>query len=453
MQASKSRYVRHTDMLSLPLENGWLVNFNPLGPVGITVLNPSAQQLLALFDGPVAPQLAVKQAVGMSAHVAASAINSLAQVGLLRPVDGALGLSDRPSTLSAWLHVTEACNLNCPYCYVHKRPRTMSVEVGRTAADRLVDMAVLHGYTTLKLKYAGGEPTLAFPVMRAIHARAAQRAAQAGVILEEVVLSNGVGVTDGVLDSLVAAGMKLMVSLDGGAETHDLVRTRRDGRSSYAAVVDTVERAVARGLRPNISITLTALNLDGVEDAVAFALKRNLPFNLNFYRECSPSESRGPQDDGSAPSPLVPEPTRLVAAMLRIFGLIRTYPTYPLPLSGILDRTRLDIPHSYSCSAGRNYLAVDATGRVSACQMLLEDPHSDLSDQDPLNTIRQYGQELFLPVEALSECAACVWRTACSGGCPLMRQSALHDSYCQVYRTLFPELVRLEGNRLLACHA
>jgi uncharacterized protein len=444
---------KSAEMLSLPLEGGWQVNFNPLGPVGITVLNPPAQRVLAAFETPITPQQAVSRLAGMSPSVAGQAVDTLLQAGLLRPVEGAAPLPGRPAVLVAWLHITQACNLNCAYCYVQKRPATMSAEVGCSAVDRLAEIAAHHGYTTLKLKYAGGEPTLNLPLIQTIHARAVRRAEQAGLALEEVILTNGVGVADGLLDWLVQAGMRLMVSLDGGAEAHDRLRARRDGTGTYAAVVDTVDRALARGLRPNISITCTALNVDGIQGAVAFALERDLPFNINFYRECSPAGPADARGDKGAASPLVPDPALLLATMLQVVSLIRTYPAYPLPLSNILDRTRLDAPHHYPCSAGRDYLAIDTDGRIAACQMLLEEPWSDLSQEDPLAALQSRGQDVFHAVEEYATCRDCMWHTACSGGCPLLHETVLHDHYCQVYQALFPELVRLEGNRLLACHA
>jgi uncharacterized protein len=223
-----------------------------------------------------------------------------------------------------------------------------------------------------------------------------------------------------------------------------LVRARRDGQSTYAAVTETVERAIARGLRPNISITLTSLNLDGAAEAVAFALERGLPFNLNFYRECA-----GGDPARKTPS-LTPNSIKLTDTMLRIFALIRDFPSYPLPLTGILDRARLDVPHSHPCSAGRDYLAIDANGQVSACQMLLEQPWADLADEDPLGKVRQRGENLFTAVDDYPDCNTCLWRAACSGGCPLMRKTMMHERYCQVYQVLFPELIRLEANRLIA---
>jgi uncharacterized protein len=413
--------------------------------VGIATLNAEAHRVLAAFETPASPARAVRRLPGMSSAVAGRVMVDLARIGLLQPVTGSSPAPPRPSTLSAWLHITEACNLNCPYCYVHKHPTTMSVEVGHGAVDKLVQVAIQHGYSALKLKYAGGEPTLSFPRVEAVHTHAVRSAARAGLALDGVILTNGVGVTDGMLAFLQESRLRMMVSLDGGPAAHDRVRASRDGQSTYATVAGTVERALDRGMRPTISITLTAFTLDGAAEAVAFALERDLPFNLNFYRECTPA--------GGRPSPLMPDLDQLVEAVRQVFDLIGVYPAYPLSLAGILDRTRLDIPHHMPCSAGRDYLAVNTGGQISACQMLLEDPWASLADADPLDAIRRSGKSVFAAPTEDSECQACQWRTACAGGCPLMRGTPNNAHYCQVYQILLPELVRLEARRLIAAHA
>jgi uncharacterized protein len=430
---------------SVSLEGGWQAYLNMSGPVGVVALNPQAQRVLAAFEAPTLPDQAASRLPGLSRAVTGRAIRSLARSGLLRAAGESPRSRSQPSALSAWLHVTEACNLNCPYCYVRKRPTAMSRDVGRRAVEKLVETAVRHGYSALMLKYAGGEPTLSFPLVEDLHSHAGRFAAQAGLDLEGVLLSNGVGVSDGMLDFLAQTGLRLMISLDGGPDAHDRVRTGRDGRSTYDAVAGTVERALDRGLRPTVSITLTALALDGTAEAVAFALERDLPFNLNFYRERA--------SGARCLSPLVPDLDPLVGAVRGIFALIDTYPAYPLPLAGILDRTRLDIPHDTACSAGRDYMAVSTRGQVSACQMLLEEPWASLADADPLDLIRRNGASIFAAPSEGSGCHDCPWRSACGGGCPLMRHTSLHAHYCQAYQILLPELVRLEARRLIAAHS
>jgi uncharacterized protein len=426
------------------LKGGWQARLSLSGPVGVVALNPEAQRVLALFESPTLPQQAANQLPGLSRAATSRAIRGLAQSGLLRAVGESPRLPSQPSTLSAWLHVTEACNLDCPYCYVRKRPATMSRDVGRHAVEKLAGTAVRHGYSTLNVKYAGGEPTLSFSLVQDLHAHADRCAARAGLGLEGVLLSNGVAVSPEMLDFLARTGLRLMISLDGGPDSHDRVRARRDGRSTYDAVAATVERALDKGLQPTLSITLTTPALNGSVEAVAFALERELPFNLNFYRQRGSGARRL--------SPLVPDLDTLVGAVREILALIGTYPAYPWPLAGILDRTRLDIPHDTACSAGRDYVAVGTRGQVSACQMLLEDPWASLADADPLELIRQSGASIFAAPSEGSGCHTCPWRTACGGGCPLMRDTLLHAHYCQAYQILLPELVRLEARRLIAAH-
>lgn len=439
-------WIAQVPLYPISAEGEWQVTFNPAGPVGVVALNATARRVLAAFDIPTCVDGLSDRLLDLPAAAAQEAARTLAQVGLLRPLVIPSTLPATSSILSAWLHVSEACNLRCPYCYVPNRPRMASPEIGQRAIERLVEMAVRHSYTALQVKYAGGEPTLNLPMVWATHNHAARRTAEAGLELEEMLLTNGVDLPDTALSLIARAGMRLVISLDGGPAHHGETRNRPDGSQTYDSVVSTVDRALAHGLRVDISITLTALNLDGVPDAAAFALSRNLPFSLNFYRDCHTGQKMA----RAVLSHLQPDPDRLIKVVSQVLALVDQHPSYPLPLTGILDRARLDAPHHYPCSAGRDYLAIDPRGRVAACQMLLEEPWTDLEDTDPLDTIRRHGEGTFKSVLDRPDCRYCQWQMACSGGCPLLRQTPLHRSYCRVYRALLPELVRLEGKRLIA---
>jgi radical SAM protein with 4Fe4S-binding SPASM domain len=139
-----------------------------------------------------------------------------------------------------------------------------------------------------------------------------------------------------------------------------------------------------------------------------------------------------------------------VDTVLKVFDVVGAYPAYSLPLSGTLDRVRLDVPHRYPCAAGRDYVAVDAQGGLAACQMLLGEPWCHVGAEDALGEIQRRGESVFKTVEERADCEHCPWQTACGGGCPLMWGSELHHSHCQVYQILLPALARLEARRLIA---
>ena len=59
-----------------------------------------------------------------------------------------------------------------------------------------------------------------------------------------------------------------------------------------------------------------------------------------------------------------------------------------------------------------------------------------------------------ISVDEKEGCQDCRWKYWCTGGCPLATYRAtghydVKSPYCNIYKTLYPEAVRLEGLRLL----
>lgn len=397
-------------------------------PVGPVVLNPAAQKVLAAFVRPRPLDGGFTQ--------------RLAELGLLVPVDEArpaLCPAPENDTLTVWLHVTSACNLRCAYCYAPRQGRTMDPATGLAALKMAFRAAARRGFRALKLKYAGGEPTLKWPLVRFLHEQAGRLAQRYGLQLRETLLTNGIALDDSLLDFAAAAGLRLAVSLDPSRRAHDGRRALPDGNGTFERIYRNVHRAVEWGLRPFLSITFCGEEGEEEAEAVALALELDLPFHFNFVR---------PADGRISPERI----ERLIAAVRAAFARIEA----SLPrrsLLGILDRADFSRPHRYPCAAGRAYLVVDVLGRLSPCQMELGRPAGDLSLEDPLAAV---GAAFPNPaVEERAGCASCPWRAACAGGCPwLARKSAgrpdAPSPYCAAYRVLYPELLRLEGLRLLA---
>ncbi len=427
----------------LPLNEQWDAYLNPAGPAGLVVLNKTAQRLLNAFSTPASfPEVASRFPMLPAVQVE-DALHELALTGLIRPVQRA-GEHGKHTTLTVWLHLTEACNLRCPYCYVRKSPRRMDEATARLAIKRVARIAAEHGYRRLQLKYAGGEPTLNFEVLKAAHSYASALTAELGLELEAVLLTNGVALTEAMLDFIADEGIRLSVSLDGGPKEHDRLRASQDYEATYERVIANVDKALQRGLIPHVSITVTALNLHGITDAVRFAIERELPFNLNFYR------ATGGENSGLAPGA-----EALIAVMEQVLDLLgNELDRIPYPLTGILDRTHFDIPHNRVCSAGLHYLAVDTRGGIAPCHMLLGRHSLESNAADPLRELQErWGQAFNPPVETLAECQSCLWRFTCAGGCPLLRKSELHKRYCRVYKAILPGLVKLEARRILHRYA
>lgn len=424
-----------------PLGADTFVVFNPRGAAGPVVLNQAALELLERFTR---PQLLSCQ--GEPAAVAA-ALRRLAELELLEQVAPARAQPiSQPETLVAWLHTTNACNLRCTYCYVEKSDEAMSAATGHAALEAIFRAAELHGYPRVKLKYAGGEATLNFGLVMELHKRALALAQERSIALAEVVLSNGVLLPRPLLDFIRSSGMTLMISLDGLDDVHAGQRRFRNGRGSARHVLRSIDRALDHGIAPHLSITVTSHNAQHLCDVVRFALDRNLLFNLNFYRD-NAAALTGEQ--------LRAEDERLIAGLKVAFNVIeQRLPQHSL-LASLVDRANFAASHETACGAGHSYLVVDQRGNVARCQMEIEQRVTDVFAPDPLTEIRLYdGGFQNISVDAKEGCSTCSWRYWCAGGCPALTyrvtgRTDVKSPYCRVYRAIYPDLLRLEGRRLL----
>ncbi|MGW2960518.1 FxsB family cyclophane-forming radical SAM/SPASM peptide maturase [Streptomyces sp. NPDC001220] len=143
--------------------------------------------------------------------------------------------------------LSSRCNLSCDYCYVYElrdsgwreRPRIMPVSVRERLVARIVEHVRLHRPDRVRVLLHGGEPLLAGPQVIAEFTTAVRRALDgAGVEVGFALQTNGVLLTEALLDLLLELDVRVGVSLDGDAEAHDRHR-RGPGprRGSHARVV------------------------------------------------------------------------------------------------------------------------------------------------------------------------------------------------------------------------
>ncbi|HEX5117880.1 MAG TPA: radical SAM protein [Pseudonocardiaceae bacterium] len=348
--------------------------------------------------------------------------------------------------LTAWLHVTNDCNLRCPYCYVHKTADPMTHDVARDSVDALVRSAVRHGFRALRLKYAGGEASMNAGVVVELHDYALARCADAGLTLSAVLLSNGVAINDHLAGELKARDIRVMISLDGIGAAHDAQRPTVGGKPSSALVTRTVDRLIAAGVSPHISITITGRNVDAVAEVVRFALERELTFSFNFFRD---------NDCAATFTDLQYEEQAMVAGLRDAFAVVEQLLPKWSVLGSVLDRGQLLAPRQRSCGVGDDYVVIDQHGGIAKCHMEIGDTVGDVRTTDPVAAIRNDGVGIRnLLVEDKAGCRTCTWRHWCSGGCSVATFRAtgrfdVRSPNCNIYRAVYPDAVRLEGLRLL----
>jgi len=349
-------------------------------------------------------------------------------------------------TLIAWIHITNACNLGCDYCYIKKSREHMNDEIARLSVDTVIHSAKQHGYSRVKLKYAGGEATLRFSQVIELHQYAEKQCKYYGLELEGVILSNGTLVDTTMISKLKDANIRLMISLDGLEEVHDQHRRYRNGKGSFQQIARSIEMLLSHDLIPHISITVTSQNIYGLPELIRWLLKQKISFGINFYRN---------HDEEIGFSDLQLEEKKLIQGLKCAFKEIeKNLPEYSL-MNCLADRASLGSPHLTPCAAGHDYLVINQNGLISKCQMEIEKSLTSIFASDPLTELRNHDDGLQnLSVAEKEGCKSCTWRFRCAGGCPVetFRITGRYDiksPNCNIYKAIFPEILRLEGLRLL----
>lgn len=431
-ERAATRWVKAQELYSAPLVDEWLLYCNPLQGGPPSVLSHGAVRRLEQFAAPAALVEAVDEELATARLLVPEGTRPAAPNGA-------------PTQLTAWIHVTNACNLECPYCYIRKSAARMSDATGVRAVDSLITTARRRGFTRLKLKYAGGEAALHYRLIQRLHAYAAEQASACGLELEAVVLSNGTVMPEAFAEWLAGAGVRLMLSVDGVGADHDRQRPwKHGGDGAFTALeANLTTRLLPRGVRPDICITVTGQTAHTAQGAVRWAIEHDLPFALNFYREHEQSASH---------RELRYEEQQLIVGLLGAYAVVEELlPARPL-LDGLLDRVQAEA-HGHTCGVGQSYVVITHEGTVAQCQMELQRAVAFGAGSDLIALVAA-GPLHNLGVDQKEGCRSCHWRYRCSGGCPLVTlratgRSDVQSPNCNIYKALLPAALRLEGLRTL----
>jgi uncharacterized protein len=438
-----------------PPELLWLQNlplpfsgiFNPQGDGGVVVVNSPARQVFDFFRTPQKAFNLVEYFPDYPQNELSETVALFQQLGLLLENGAPRPRQTQPSTkLTAWLHVTDACNLACPYCYLNKSGQAMDDAIGFAAVEAVFRSAIAEKFKIVKLKYAGGEATLNFPLVIKLHDYATQLAERKQLGLEAVILSNGAALTDKRIQEIKKRNIRVMISLDGLGEHHDVQRPFVSGRGSFLAVSKSIDRLIEADHKPHLSITITSRNIDGVAEVVKFALDRELTFSLNFYRE---------NECSTGFADLRYNEAQMIEGILKTFRVIEeNLPPWSI-LGSVLDRGQLVEARMRPCGVGQDYLVINHLGGVAKCHMEIEKTVTDVRVRNPLATVRADLNGAQNPsVEEKEGCRDCQWRYWCTGGCPVATFKAtgrydVKSPNCNIYKAIYPEALRLEALRLL----
>jgi His-Xaa-Ser system radical SAM maturase HxsB len=184
--------------------------------------------------------------------------------------------------------VTLRCEHSCHYCQVSRQTAARGeFDMSTTTADRAIELMMASPSTHLTLELQGGEPLLAFEVIRYIVPRAKKAARIRRKHLDIVVTTNLACITDEMLVFFRDEEVKVSTSLDGPAALHNMNRPR-PGNDSYERAIEGIERSRSILGSKNVAalMTTTLASLDYVKEIIDEYVNRD--FHSIFLRPISP---------------------------------------------------------------------------------------------------------------------------------------------------------------------
>jgi uncharacterized protein len=210
------------------------------------------------------------------------------------------------------LKIHSRCDLACDYCYMytmadqswHGRPMVMSLVTVEAAAARIAEHASAHELPSVEVTLHGGEPLLAGAEFITTAVSALRRAIEPVARADIQIQTNGVRLSEGILDLFKRLRVRVGVSVDGYAAAHDRHRRFAQGGGSYQAVAAAVRRLASPAYRDLFGGLLCVVDVanDPVAtyDAMAGFAPPRLDFLLPHGNWTAPPPGRAP-DSAATP--------------------------------------------------------------------------------------------------------------------------------------------------------
>lgn len=147
------------------------------------------------------------------------------------------------------LKIHSRCDLACDHCYVYEhadqswraRPFVMPEAVVAQAARRIGEHVRSHGLSGISVVLHGGEPLLVGHERLSAMAATVRAALDEDCAVDMRVHTNGMLLDQAFCRIFREYDIKVGISLDGDQVSHDRHRRYRDGRGSYAGVVQAID--------------------------------------------------------------------------------------------------------------------------------------------------------------------------------------------------------------------
>lgn len=317
------------------------------------------------------------------------------------------------------LHVSHDCNLRCKYCFAstgdYKEGRMlMSLETGKKALDFLIEKSGDRKF--LEVDFFGGEPTLNFDVVKQLVEYGRSREAEANKKFRFTITTNGILLTDDMIEFINKEMNNVVLSIDGRKEVNDRVRVRVDGSGSYDRILPNFKKVVeSRGKDKDWYVrgTYTKYNLDFSNDVMHL-------FEQGFDQisvEPVMADPSMPYAITQADLPRIfDEYEELMKKITEVRNSGKFINFFHFMLD--LDQGPCAIKRLRGCGCGNEYVAIAPNGDIYPCHQFVGNEEYKMGSLNDGSFNDDMKAEFAAAhVYSKTECKKCWAKFYCSGGC------------------------------------
>lgn len=339
-------------------------------------------------------------------------------------IDG-LPLQNTDVIKAMCLHVAHDCNLRCKYCFASQgdfggEKELMSFEVGKKALDYLLEHSGQR--QNLEVDFFGGEPLMNFDVVKRLVEYGNEAAKSKGKRFRFTITTNGLALTDEIIDYINENMHNVVLSLDGRKDINDRNRPLINGKGSYEVIVPKFQKLVAK--RPldkyyYVRGTFTRDNLDFAKDVIHY---KDLGFELTSIEPVVGEDEFAIRRDDL--DTILAEYEKLAVEYADMQKNGEPFKLFHFMVD--LSQGPCVIKRIRGCGAGGEYLAITPSGDIYPChQFVGEEEYKMGNVMDKNLKLPDEMRKTFKHANIFTkeECQKCWARYYCSGGC---HANALH---------------------------
>lgn len=190
------------------------------------------------------------------------------------------------------LNVTEACNLDCTYCYekvtnIFLKRRKMSWEIARKSLDAFFDLIITHKHDNISIRFFGGEPLLNWTIVeKSLNYVAAMDLS--GIKVQYLLNTNGTLFNDDIARTIHEHKVRVSLSLDGVGDHHDKFRKFKSGKGSFDIIDKNIDMLIKNKCSFGCAVVLSDQNYPHLIELIDYIIQKKVQTGYNFSVNFSP---------------------------------------------------------------------------------------------------------------------------------------------------------------------